>query len=104
MARLRAALENDIELVDEERVAWCRKELDRVTEDADPRAYWRQATWRRITAIVAGPAANVIAAFVDPGRLLRRSASPSTCRRPPCNQVQVELARRSAWASSPAMS
>ena len=64
MARLRAALEAEIELVDSERVAWCRKELDRVTEDADPRAYWRQATWRRITAIVAGPAANVIAAFV----------------------------------------
>ncbi len=64
MARLRVALENDMELVDEERVAWCRKELDRVTEDADPRAYWRQATWRRITAIIAGPAANLIAAFV----------------------------------------
>ena len=64
MTRLRAALENDIELVDEERVAWCRKELDRVTEDADARAYWRQATWRRITAILAGPAANVLAAFV----------------------------------------
>jgi regulator of sigma E protease len=63
MARLRAALENDIELVDSERVAWCRKELDRVSEDADPRAYWRQATWRRITAIVAGPAANLVAAF-----------------------------------------
>jgi regulator of sigma E protease len=63
LARLRAALENDIDLLDEERVAWCRKELDRVAEDAHPRAYWRQATWRRITAIVAGPAANVIAAF-----------------------------------------
>ena len=25
----------------------------------------------------------------DPDGLLRRSASPSTCRRPPCNQVQV---------------
>ena len=64
MTRLRAALEADIELVDEERVTWCRKELERITEDADPRAYWRQATWRRITAIVAGPAANVLAAFV----------------------------------------
>ena len=53
-----------MELIDEERVGWCRKELKRVTEDADPRAYWRQATWRRITAIVAGPAANVLAAFV----------------------------------------
>ncbi|MDX6560587.1 MAG: regulator of sigma protease [Gaiellales bacterium] len=64
MARFRAALESDIDLVDDERIAWCRKELDRVTEDADPRAYWRQATWRRVTAIVAGPAANVLAAFV----------------------------------------
>ena len=64
MARLADALENDAELVDDERVGWCRKEIARVTEDADPRAYWRQATWRRITAIVAGPAANVIAAFV----------------------------------------
>ena len=64
LARLGAALEHDAELVDAERVGWCRKELERVGEDADPRAYWRQATWRRITAIVAGPAANVIAAFV----------------------------------------
>jgi regulator of sigma E protease len=40
------------------------KELERVGEDADPRAYWRMAVWRRITAIVAGPAANLLAAFV----------------------------------------
>jgi regulator of sigma E protease len=64
LARLDAVLESDSELIDAERVGWCRKELQRVTEDADPRAYWRQATWRRITAIVAGPAANVLAAFV----------------------------------------
>jgi regulator of sigma E protease len=64
MERLTAALEHDADLVDDERVGWCRKELTRVTEDADPRAYWRQATWRRSTAIVAGPAANVLAAFV----------------------------------------
>ena len=42
---------------------WCRKELKRVSEDADPRAYWRQATWRRIAAILAGPGANVLAAL-----------------------------------------
>ena len=64
LARLSAALESDLELIDEERVEWCRKELKRIEEDADPRAYWRQATWRRITAIVAGPAANVLAALV----------------------------------------
>jgi len=28
-----------------------------------PEAYWRQAAWRRIAAIAAGPAANVVAAF-----------------------------------------
>jgi regulator of sigma E protease len=64
IARLTAALEHDADLVDPERAGWCTKELERVREDADPRAYWRQATWRRITAIVAGPAANVLAAFV----------------------------------------
>jgi regulator of sigma E protease len=63
LERLSQALEDDIELVDEERVAWCRKELQRISEDADPRAYWRQATWRRVAAITAGPGANLIAAF-----------------------------------------
>jgi regulator of sigma E protease len=63
LERLSDALEADAELVDEERVAWCRKELQRISEDADARAYWRQATWRRIAAITAGPGANLIAAF-----------------------------------------
>jgi regulator of sigma E protease len=63
LERLSEALENDRELVDEERVGWCRKELQRIAEDADARAYWRQATWRRVAAITAGPAANLVAAF-----------------------------------------
>jgi regulator of sigma E protease len=29
-----------------------------------PDAYWRQATWRRLTAIAAGPAVNLVFAFV----------------------------------------
>jgi len=29
-----------------------------------PDAYWRQATWRRLTAIVAGPAVNLVFAFI----------------------------------------
>jgi regulator of sigma E protease len=57
-------MEADADLIDPERVGWCAKELERVGEDADPRAYWRMAVWRRITAIVAGPAANLVAAFV----------------------------------------
>ena len=64
IALLSAAMEADRELVDPERVAWCTKELERVGEDADPRAYWRMAVWRRVVAIVAGPAANLAAAFV----------------------------------------
>jgi regulator of sigma E protease len=64
LERLSHALEEDAALVDEERVGWCRKELTRISEDADARAYWRQATWRRVAAITAGPAANLIAAFL----------------------------------------
>src|SRR6185312_2583119 len=41
MERLSEAIERDVDLIDEERVAWCRKELKRVAEDADARAYWR---------------------------------------------------------------
>jgi regulator of sigma E protease len=64
IALLGAAIEADADLIDSERVGWCAKELQRVGEDADPRAYWRMAVWRRVTAIVAGPAANLVAAFV----------------------------------------
>ena len=63
LALLSDPLERDTEPLDAERVGWCRKELERVSEDADPRAYWRQATWRRVAAITAGPGANVLAAF-----------------------------------------
>jgi regulator of sigma E protease len=64
IALLATAIEADAELIDAERAGWCEKELERIGEDADPRAYWRMAVWRRITAIVAGPAANLLAAFV----------------------------------------
>jgi regulator of sigma E protease len=64
LERLTAQLESDAGLIDDDRVGWCRKELRRVGEDSDARAYWRQDTWRRLTAIIAGPAANVLAAFV----------------------------------------
>jgi regulator of sigma E protease len=64
IALLASAIAADADLIDSERVGWCTKELERVGEDADPRAYWRMAVWRRITAIVAGPAANLLAAFV----------------------------------------
>ena len=37
------------------------RELD---EGTGPDAYWRQATWRRIAIIAAGPAANILVAFI----------------------------------------
>src|SRR3954447_24100529 len=61
---LRAALEADAHLIDPERLAWCRKELDRLRDDVDERCCWRAPVWKRITAIAAGPAANVIAAVL----------------------------------------
>jgi regulator of sigma E protease len=35
-----------------------------VEEGTDPEAYWRAPTWKRIAVIGAGPAANIVAAFV----------------------------------------
>src|SRR5689334_1844643 len=61
---LRAALEADAHLIDPERLEWSRKELDRLRDDVDPRSYWRQPVWKRVTAIAAGPAANILAAVV----------------------------------------
>ena len=85
----RAALEADVELIDDERVGWCRKELERVAEDADPRAYWRQATWRAHHGDRGRPGREPDRGVRRADGLLRRTASPSTCRRPPCKQVQV---------------
>jgi regulator of sigma E protease len=38
--------------------------LREVEEGTGTDAYWRQKTWKRITAIAAGPAANILVAFV----------------------------------------
>jgi regulator of sigma E protease len=61
---LSAALDADADLVDPERLEWCRKEITRVRDDVDPRCYWRAAVWRRITVIFAGPLANLVTAVV----------------------------------------
>jgi regulator of sigma E protease len=38
--------------------------IEELRDGASPTAYWRQATWRRIVAIAAGPFANLLAAVV----------------------------------------
>lgn len=41
-----------------------RRALRELDEGTGLDAYWRQATWRRIAIIAAGPAANILVAFV----------------------------------------
>ena len=41
-----------------------RKALDDLEDALGPTAYWRAATWKRVSAIAAGPAANILLALV----------------------------------------
>jgi regulator of sigma E protease len=42
----------------------CERAVERIAEGLDPRSYWRSSRPRRLAAIGAGPAANVLACFV----------------------------------------
>jgi regulator of sigma E protease len=61
---LQAALDADGDLIDPERLGWCQKEVTRVSDDVDPRCYWRADVWRRVVVIAAGPLANILTAVV----------------------------------------
>jgi regulator of sigma E protease len=89
-----AAVEAAAPHLDPERLGWCRKELERMAEEVHPGAYWRQQTWRKVTAIAAGPGANLLAAFViltvffmsgrpdfEPGRAVESVASGTPAQR-----------------------
>jgi regulator of sigma E protease len=57
------------ELVDERELtpateASARKAIDDLNDSLGPDAYWRAPTWKRVTAIAAGPAANILLALV----------------------------------------
>jgi regulator of sigma E protease len=57
------------ELVDERDLtpatgASARKAIDDLNDSLGPDAYWRAPTWKRVTAIAAGPAANIVLALV----------------------------------------
>ena len=57
------------ELVDERELApateaSARRAIDDLNDALGPDAYWRAPTWKRVTAIVAGPAANILLALV----------------------------------------
>jgi regulator of sigma E protease len=71
------------ELVDEEQLderaeAAAHKSLDDLADALGPRAYWRAATWKRVAAIAAGPAANVLLAIVIFTVLFMTSAGKAT--------------------------
>jgi regulator of sigma E protease len=61
---LQASLDADADLIDPERLSWCRREVARVVDDVDPRCYWRADVWRRVVVIAAGPFANILTAIV----------------------------------------
>jgi len=62
LPELRAAVA-DAELTHSARRS-AERALREVDEGTSPEAYWRQGTWRRIAVIAAGPAMNIIVAFV----------------------------------------
>ena len=57
------ALDADQDLLHPKTYQETKKNLTRLRDDLDQRAYWRLAVWRRIAIILAGPGANVIAAI-----------------------------------------
>ena len=59
-----AALEQDADLLLPPTLKQARKDLARLRDELDWRAYWSLAVWRRVTIIAAGPFANVVAAVV----------------------------------------
>ncbi len=58
------ALDADQDLLHPQTLKHTKKDLTRLRDDLDVRAYWRLPVWRRIAIIVAGPGANVLAALV----------------------------------------
>ena len=63
-----------------------QRALRDVEEGTSPDAYWRAPTWKRVSVIAAGPAANVLIAFVLLFGVFAVSGGPSHPQRP-TNQV-----------------
>jgi regulator of sigma E protease len=60
--------------------ATLRKGLDDLDDGLGPNAYWRAATWKRVAAIAAGPAANIVLALLLFTGLFMTSAGKATTR------------------------
>jgi len=73
------------ELVDERNLdphvaAAAKKGIDDLDDALGPDAYWRAPTWKRVAAIAAGPAANVVLALLLFTGLFMSSAGTATTR------------------------
>jgi regulator of sigma E protease len=56
-----------------------QKGIDELTDALGPDAYWRAATWKRITVIAAGPGANVVLTVILlTGLLMSAGGKPTT--------------------------
>ena len=60
--------------------ASAEKGLTELRDALGPDAYWKAATWRRLVAIVAGPAANIVLALVLMTVLFMTSAGKATSK------------------------
>ena len=59
-----AALEELMRLAGDDPPAGFSRGIQEILDGLSPQAYWRQDTWRRIVAIIAGPATNFLLAVV----------------------------------------
>jgi len=67
-----------------------------VEEGTSPEAYWRGATWKRVAVIAAGPAANIVVAFLILFLVFAISGGPSS--RPSADVYAVQAGTPAAAA------
>jgi regulator of sigma E protease len=75
-----------------------QRALRDVEEGTSPDAYWRAPTWKRVSVIAAGPAANVVIAFVILFAVFAFSGGPSEPQRPTNEVGAVEAGTPAAAA------
>jgi regulator of sigma E protease len=75
-----------------------QRALRDVEEGTAPDAYWRAATWKRVSVIAAGPLANVLIAFLILFIVFAVSGGPSQPERPTAKVAVVEAGTPAAAA------
>jgi regulator of sigma E protease len=75
-----------------------QRALRDLEEGTAPDAYWRAATWKRVSVIAAGPLANVLIAFVILFTVFAVSGGPSQPERPTVRVAVVQAGTPAAQA------